>query len=276
MSRTTKLGGVAALGTIAAIVLLTGVPAAADPASPAPGTSPSRTTTVTTAGTSFLTAVTVPTGRHAKVQGSTGDYLYWSFATKAGDTASATARITLPQQGSRHAAETWSIEVFDGLRRRQACTDGKQAPVASAADAAVSLSCTLREVRSWAEPWSGDPLPGTYYVRIFATDLPEQDLGLPVDIDLVIGTDGSDDPAPEGGDLAAPLVPAARPGSAAPSAAPSQSATATANGSSDDWLPDLPDASSRWAWTAAGGILAAIAAVAGFALTRRPLRRRLG
>ena len=118
-------------------------------------------------------------------------------------------------------------------------------------------------VRSWAEPWSGDPLPGTYYLRISAIAMPEQDLGLTTGIDLLVSVEDSGDPAPEGGKLTAPLVPAAKPGTVLSGA----KATASAPEAATDWLPD---ASSRWAWTAAGGVLAAVAAVGGFALVRRP------
>jgi hypothetical protein len=35
----------------------------------------------------------------------------------------------------------------------------------------------------------------------------------------------------------------------------------------------LPNLGSRWVWTAIGGVLAAVAGVVGFAVTRRPRRR---
>ena len=50
----------------------------------------------------------------------------------------------------------------------------------------MALGCTLRQVRPWAEPWSADPLPGTYYVRLSVIDLPEPDLGQPIDVDLLV------------------------------------------------------------------------------------------
>ena len=248
------------------VVLLPAVAASADPvpASPSPST---VDTVVTSAGTSFLTAVAVEADRPVKLGASTGDYLYWSFRATAGQTSTVTATVALPPAGSRHGAATWTVDVFDGLRRRQACTSGDQSPVAAATAATVTLGCTLREVRSWAEPWSGDPLPGTYYIRLAAADLPEPDLGLPIVIDMTVTVGHSGDPAPEGGKLQAPLAAATRPGAVLSSVAASPSATDEAS----DWLPE---ASTRWIWTVGGGLLAAMAGVFGFSLTRRPWRAR--
>lgn len=224
---------------------------------------------VTTAGTSFLTAVTVRADETVTVDGSTGDYMYWAFGARAGETAGISISITLPRSSERHGAQAWSVDVFDGLRRRQACTAGAQAPVADASASEVELGCTLRQVRSWAEPWSGDPLPGTYYVRLSATELPDQDLGLPIKVKMLVTVESSDDPAPEGGELSAPLAPAGKAGTVRASAAPGAGPSPSESAEEDDWLPDLPEASSRWAWTAGGGVLAAVAGVAGFAMTRR-------
>src|SRR5690606_38276685 len=152
----------------AAIVLpLSAGPAAADEPSPPP--------TVGTAGTSFLTATTVEPGQPVRVSASTGDHLYWSFALAAGQTGRVAVTVTLPPAGNRHGAATYTADVFDGLRRRQACTTGPQNATAAADTARVTLRCTLRRVRAWAEPWSDDPLPGTYYLRLSASALPEQD-----------------------------------------------------------------------------------------------------
>ncbi|WP_055590654.1 hypothetical protein, partial [Peterkaempfera griseoplana] len=184
-------------------------PAAADTASPAPaGGGPA---TVTAAGTSFLTATTVQPGQPVQVSGSDGDYLYWSFAASAGQTDSVAVTVTLPPAAGRHGPATWTVDVFDGLRRRQACTAGEQTATAAVDAATVTLGCTLRQVRSWAEPWSGDPLPGTYYIRLSVTDLPEPDLGLPVQARMQITAEDGD-AEPEGGDLKAPLVPAVHAG----------------------------------------------------------------
>lgn len=260
----TRLGA-AALAAAGAVLL----PAAAAAApTPSPGA-----TTVDRAGTSFLTATPISAGQPARVAASTGDYLYWSFSATAGQTTEIALTVALPPAGKRTGTSTWTVDVFDGLRRRQACTAGAQTPTAAVDATEVTLGCTLRRVRSWAEPWSGDPLPGTYYIRLSVTDLPEQDLGLPIQIDMLVGaTDGGS--SADEGELEAPLVPAARPGkitpvagSVDPSASPSP-VSGEENGALD-WLPDL---SARWIWTTLGGVLAAVAGVVGFSLTWR--RRR--
>jgi hypothetical protein len=261
---------VAALSAAGAVLLLTAGPAAAD-GSP----SPSPSGTVGTAGSSFLTATTVRPGQTAKLSASTGDYLYWSFAAAAGQTDRVDVTLTLPPVSSRHGSATWTVEAFDGLRRRQACTAGAQTVTAATGDTTVSLSCSLRQVRSWAESWSGDPLPGTYYLRLSAIDLPEQDLGLPIQAELRISARNGD-AQPDGASLKAPLSPPVNPGStlapddAAASAAPSAAASAPrpverAKG----WFASL---STRWLWTLGGGVLAALAGVAGYRLTRHPRR----
>jgi hypothetical protein len=253
---------VAALATAGATLLPVG--AAAEP-SPSPSAS-----TVERAGTSFLTAIPVNPGQPIQVDASTGDYLYWSFSATAGQITEISLAIALPPAEKRNGPSTWTVDVFDGLRRRQACTAGAQTPIAAVTDAKITLGCTLRRVRSWAEPWSGDPLPGTYYVRLSVIDLPETDLGLPLQVDALIGaTDGGS--SADDGDLNTPLVPPARPGRVASAAGPADP-SASPSPSSDvqiealDWLPGL---SSRWIWTIIGGILAAVAGVVGFSLTWR-------
>ncbi|MDG4793430.1 peptidase [Micromonospora sp. WMMD1082] len=239
-------------------------------AAPTPAPSPGATT-VTKAGTSFLSATPVAAGQPVRVGASTGEYLYWSFPAAAGEIHEITSTVSLAQD--RGGRSTWTVEVFDGLRRRQACTAGAQTPTADATARTVAIGCTLRRVRPWAEPWSGDPLPGTYYVRLAVVDVPEPDLGLPVDVDLLISTVGEAGSSSEDGTLAAPLVPPAKAGTVL-GAEP----TATPEGDEDDggkvsltgWLPE---AGSRWIWTTAGGMLAALAGVVGFALTRRPTAR---
>lgn len=244
------------------------LPAAATAApTPSPGSA-----TVNRAGTSFLTATAVGVGQPVQVAATTGDYLYWSFSATAGQTTEIALNVALPPAGKRTGASTWTVDVFDGLRRRQACTAGVQTPIAAATATAVNLGCTLRKVRSWAEPWSGDPLPGTYYVRLSVTDLPEPDLGLPIQVEMLLGADG--DATADDGELKAPLVPQVKPGQvitaagpADPSASPSPDPDAATGAL--DWLPDL---SARWIWTTVGGVLAATAGVFGFSLTWR--RRR--
>ncbi|MEV5823078.1 peptidase [Micromonospora harpali] len=259
--RTPLIRSSAALVAAAALTL----PAAPTLAAPTP--SPGAAT-VTKAGTSFLTATPITAGQPVRVGASGGDYLYWSFSASAGQVHEIAATVTFPK--GRTGDSTWTVEVFDGLRRRQACTAGAQTPTAGASATSVALGCTLRRVRSWAEPWSADPLPGTYYVRLSVVELPEPDLGLPVDVDLLVAEVGDGDAPADDGELKAPLVPNTKAGTVLtgdPAAAPADE--------EDDgsllagWLPDL---SSRWVWTTVGGVLAAVAGVVGFALTRRPRR----
>lgn len=246
---------VVALAAVAVIWL----PVDAAAATPSPSAS-----TVARAGTSFRTAVSVSPGQQIQVDASTGDYLYWSFTATAGQITEISLTVALPAAEKRSGPSTWTVDVFDGLRRRQACTAGAQTPVAAVTDTEISLGCTLRRVRSWAEPWSGDPLPGTYYVRLSIVDLPENDLGLPTQVDARIVSKDAGSSADDG-DLKTPLVPPAGPGTVLSGASPSPDEESTAS----SWLPGL---SSRWIWTTAGGILAAVAGVVGFSLTWR--RRR--
>ncbi|SIN32846.1 peptidase [Micromonospora cremea] len=239
------------------------LPAAAVAApTPSPGATP-----VTRAGTSFLTATPITAGQPVRVDASVGDHLYWSFPAMAGQVQEISATVTFPK--ARSGASTWTVDVFDGLRRRQACTAGAQTPTVDAQASSVALGCTLREVRPWAEPWSADPLPGTYVVRLSVVDLPEPDLGAPIDVDLLVGTVADRGASADDGELAAPLVPNTRAG-AVLNAVPAADAEADDEGDSPaDWLPEL---GSRWVWTGIGGVLAAVAGVVGFALTRRPRR----
>ena len=260
------------IGLLSASAVL--LPAAAGPAVADDTASPSPRTTIGTAGTSFLTATTVQPGQPVQLSASTGDYLYWSFAAAAGQSDRITVTITLPPAASRHGAATWTVDVFDGLRRRQACTAGPQTATAADGDATVSLRCTLRQIRSWAQPWSDDPLPGTYYLRLSATDLPEQDLGLPFQTDLQI-TVRNGNAQPDNATLKAPLSPAINPGATlAPDAVPSSAPSAVASAPkpverAKGWFSWL---STRWLWTVGGGVLAALAGVAGYSLTRHPRR----
>ncbi|WFE33620.1 peptidase [Micromonospora sp. WMMD975] len=251
------------IGAATAALALALAPAAALAApSPSPGA-----TTVTKAGTSFLTATTIDAGQPVRVGASTGDHLYWSFRADAGQVHQLDVTVTFPKP--RTGASTWTVEVFDGLRRRQACTAGAQTPTVDAAATAVTLGCTLRRVRPWAEPWSGDPLPGTYYVRLSVTELPEPDLGLPIEVDLLVGAADSGGASGDDGELAAPLVPNTRAGTVL-AAEPTPEPVAEEETDLTGWLPE---AGSRWVWTSVGGVLAAVAGVVGFALTRRPRRR---
>ncbi|MFC0004727.1 peptidase [Micromonospora siamensis] len=252
--RTPLIVSAAALAALAGPAL----PAAAAP-TPSPGAA-----TVTKAGTSFLTATAITAGQPVQVGASTGDYLYWSFTASAGQVHRISATVSFPK--ARGGPSVWSVDVFDGLRRRQACTTGAQTPLVDATATSVELGCTLREVRSWADPWSADPLPGTYYVRLSVAELPEADLGLPVDVDLLVSADSDGGATADDGELKAPLTAENRAGAVLtgePTPAPVQERDGVG------WLPAL---GSRWAWTTAGGILAAVAGVVGFGLTRRPRR----
>lgn len=251
----TGVGLLAATG----VGLLAAAPAQAAP-TPAPGATP-----VTRAGTSFLTATAITAGQPVRVDAATGDYLYWSFPGAAGERHEITATVSFPKP--RGGASTWTVEVFDGLRRRQPCTAGAQTPTVDAAAGSVSLGCTLRQVRSWAEPWSADPLPGTYYLRLAATELPEADLGLPIEVELLLAAEGAG--SRDDGELKAPLVPNAKAGGVLDAEPVAQ----VTEDDADGYLGWLPDLGSRWIWSAVGGVLAAVAGVVGFGLTRRPRRR---
>ncbi|WP_063772137.1 hypothetical protein [Kitasatospora mediocidica] len=268
--------------------------AAATAASPSPSPSSSGPAApASTAGNSFLTATSLAPGQDASVDADTGDYLYWSFAASEGQTPTVTVTVTLPAATDRHGPQTWTTEVFDGLRRRQSCTAGTQSATAAQSAATLTSSCTLRQIRSWAEPWSGDPLPGTYYVKLSVADAPGQDLGLPAQARLhIASTGGADDAQPEGGALKAALVPPVNAGAtlapdvtAAPTAAPTATATATATtgllgaaapaAAVSHWYSDwFSQWNTRWGWTLAGGALASLAGVAGYSLTRHPRRSR--
>lgn len=257
-----------AIFRVAALLGATGLAAVLPAAAASADPTPTPAETITKAGTSFLTATMVGAGQPVRVGASTGDYLYWSFSGSAGQVHDIAITVSFPAKKTRSGASTWTVEVFDGLRRRQACTAGAQTPTAPANATSVDLGCTLREIRSWAEPWSGDPLPGTYYVRLSVTDLPEPDLGLPVEVNLLVSAEEKGTRADDG-TLKAPLVPPAKAGTILTG----EAAAAPVNEEEDDnWFDDnwLPDLSSRWIWTMAGGILAAVAGVVGFALTRRP------
>jgi hypothetical protein len=246
-------------------------PAAAD-SSPTPTDSASADGDAPTqAGTSFRTATEVEQGQTATASGSTGDYLYWSFPADAGQRPTVKATVKLPET---HASQTWQIDVYDGLRRRQSCQYGAQTRTAAAGAPSVELACTLRTVRAWSETWANDPLPGTYYVRLTAVGLTTADLGLPVSTEVRVDSKDIGGSAAVDGSLAEPLVPgiavkseAEKDGSEDSSAV--LSAIEPEDGWSSGWWSD------RWVWTAIGGALAALAGVGGYALTRgsgRPSR----
>ncbi|GGV71895.1 hypothetical protein GCM10010294_31670 [Streptomyces griseoloalbus] len=251
------------LGTALLTLGLAAAPAAAD-SSPSPSAS-EEDGAPTRAGTSFRTATEVEQGQTATARASTGDYLYWSFPADAGQRPTVRATVRLPES---HAAETWQIDVYDGLRRRQACQYGAQTRTAGADTASVELECVLRTVRAWSEPWADDPLPGTYYVRLTALRVATADLGQPVGAELRVDSRDMGGAAAVDGALAQPLVPGIATPVGTDLAEDDDSPTAVLAGlePEDGWASGWW--SDRWLWTAAGGALAALAGVAGYRLTR--------
>ncbi|MGF1428025.1 peptidase [Kitasatospora sp. LaBMicrA B282] len=262
--------------------------AAADAPSPtASASAGAAAPTTTDFGTSFLTATTLAPGQDAAVTAATGDYLYWSFAASEGQTATVQVTVALPPAADRHGSQTWSLDLYDGLRRLQACTAGPQDATGDQTTGSLTMSCTLRQVRSWAEPWSDDPLPGTYYARVSTPDVQQQDLGLATQVSVHVATKGgADDAQPEGGSLREPLVPpvnagavAAPGGAAVPTPAASPSATpqpgtlraAAPVKAVTHWYSTMFSGwNTRWYWTLCGGGLAALAGVVGYRFTRHP------
>ncbi|POX63444.1 hypothetical protein C3492_12085 [Streptomyces sp. Ru62] len=260
--RITRVWGAALL----ALGLAAG-PAAADsspsPSASADGDAPTR------AGTSFRTATEIDQGQQATASGSTGDYLYWSFPADTGQRPTVEATVKLPDA---HGSETWQLDVYDGLRRRQSCQYGAQTRTAAQGAGSVELACVLRTVRGWAEPWANDPLPGTYYIRLTVVDLGAADLGKPVGAEVRVDSKGIGGAAAVDGSLGKPLVP----GIAAKSAQDedgSKGAVLSSFGSDDGWSSGWW--SDRWVWTGIGAVLAALAGIGGYVLTRgsgRPSR----
>ncbi|MFE9771935.1 hypothetical protein ACFYOV_09735 [Streptomyces sp. NPDC005931] len=263
-----------AIRVSSAALLALGLAAAPASADSTPSASASQDAGAPTrAGTSFRTATEFEQGRTATARASAGDYLYWSFPADAGQRPTVEATVKLPPT---HAAQTWRVDVYDGLRRRQACQWGAQTRTAAADAASLELACVLRTVRAWAEPWANDPLPGTYYVRLTAVNLPTGDLGQPVSAEVRAGSKDVGGAAAVDGALAEPLVPgiAAR-GGAEPEdeADGSPSAVLAELEPEDGWTSGWW--SDRWVWTAVGGVLAALAGIGGYRLTRgagRPAR----
>ncbi|MFB6637852.1 hypothetical protein ACFCYF_11375 [Streptomyces chartreusis] len=247
-------------GALLALGLAAG-PAAAD-SSPSPSAS-EEGGAPTTAGTSFRTAAEVEQGQTATANASTGDYLYWSFPADAGQRPTVKATVKLPET---HAAETWQIDVYDGLRRRQACQYGAQTRTAAANSASVELTCVLRTVRAWSEQWADDPLPGTYYIRLTTVEVPTSDLGLPVSAEVRVDSKDIGGSAAVDGSLAEPLVPGVAVKSQEDEESSSASAVLSSIEPDDGWASGWW--SDRWVWTAIGGVLAALAGIGGYALTR--------
>lgn len=252
---------------LAGLTLLTsaGAAVADDPsASASPGGEGSGPTE---AGTAFRTATALQQGQTGTAQASAGDYLYWVFPADIGQRATVRATVKLPESAVKRSASTWQIDVYDGLRRRQACMYGHQTRKAAADASTVELSCVLRTVRSWSEPWADDPLPGSYYVRLTVVNLPADELGLPFEAEVRADSVDRGGAHHVDGALAAPLVPGVsispaggeEGASAAPGAPP---AGEPEDGWASGWW------TGRWLWTIGGGVLAALAAVFGYSLTR--------
>lgn len=255
------------LGAAALMLGLAASPAAAD-SSPSPSASADGDAP-TSAGTSFRTATEIEQGQQATASGSTGDYLYWSFPADAGQRPTVKATVQLPET---HAAQTWQVDVYDGLRRRQACQYGAQTRTAPADAGSVELACVLRTVRGWSEPWANDPLPGTYYIRLTAVDLTAADLGQPVDAAVQVDSKDIGGSAAVDGSLAQPLVPGIAVKSETDEDTSESSAVLSAIEPEDGWASGWW--SDRWVWTAVGGVLAALAGVGGYTLTRGAGRPR--
>ncbi|WP_037885956.1 hypothetical protein [Streptomyces viridochromogenes] len=253
------------LSAAALMLGLAVTPAVAD-STPSPGASEDGGAP-TEAGTSFRTATEIEQGQTATASGSTGDYLYWSFPADTGQRPTVRATVKLPDT---HAAETWQIDVYDGLRRRQSCQSGAQTRAVGADAASVEVACVLRTVRAWSEPWASDPLPGTYYIRLTVVDLATSDLGLPVDAEVRVDSEDIGGAAAVDGALAHPLVPGA--GAISESGEDEYTkktllaSLEPSGGWASGWWSD------RWVWTAIGGALAALAGIGGYALTRGPGR----
>lgn len=261
-TRVTRVVSRAGLLAGAALLTLAGTAGAAFADGTDGAEDPGKSAAPTEAGTSFRTATAIRPDQEATAEASTGDYLYWSFPADIGQRPTVHATVKLPEDAARHGDSTWQIDVYDGLRRHQACRFGAQTKTAAQDAATVDLSCTLRTVRAWAEPWANDPLPGTYYARLTVTGLKADDLGLPMRAATKVTSNDAGGALAVDGALAEPLVPGIGTKMAAESSEPE-------DGWASGWW------SSRWLWTAGGGVLGALAGIGGHRLTRgsgRPAR----
>ncbi|MCA1218219.1 hypothetical protein [Streptomyces sp. 8L] len=289
--RAIRMGATLLLAASAALAGAAGV-AVADGTSPSPSASDGDSAGPTEAGTSFRTAQLFQSGTHATADASSGDYLYWRVPVDTGQRPTVDAKVTFPDTSARKGPTTWQVDVYDGLRRRQPCVYGAQTRTLAPDQDSVELHCTLRTVRAWAEPWSNDPLPGDYYIRLTAVAAGQGDLGLPMSADVSVDAPSKGGAFAVGGKLAAPLVPGA-----ALSDSSDDSSDDNSDGSSGDSSDDASEASpspsaesvtqasdepdggwssgwwtDRWLWTGGGAVGAALAGVGGYHVTR-PRRR---
>lgn len=262
--RTVRILTAAALA-VGGVLGMAGAAAADTPSASASASPGGKASGPTEAGTAFRTATAIQPGQKATADASTGDYLYWVVPLDSGQRATVKATVKLPPAANRHGASTWQLDVYDGLRRRQACTYGTQKAAAAKEAASVELSCTLRTVRPGAEPWANDPLPGSYYVRLTAVAVAQDDLGLPVRAEVEAATRDTGGAYAVDGALAAPLVPGigktAQAGSGSSAKQPAAVGEPADGWSGGRW-------SDRWVWTAAGGVLGALAGIFGYSITR--------
>ncbi|MFD4990100.1 hypothetical protein [Streptomyces sp. NPDC058374] len=263
---------------LAAAALFTAAPPALADASPSASASEDEEAEAgpTEAGTAFRTAARLAQGQRGTASASTGDYLYWVFPADTGQRPTVEATVSLPAERARQSASTWRIDVYDGLRRRQACTYGLQERRAAKDAAEVRLSCTLRTVRAFSEPWADDPLPGAYYVRLTVSRLSADDLGRPFQAEIGVASQETGGSTAVGGKLSQPLLPGISAASASADGAGDEEAGEESgeetprpaalaepeDGWSSGWWTD------RWLWTAGGAVLAALAGVFGYTLTR--------
>ncbi|MFF8593349.1 hypothetical protein ACF061_18315 [Streptomyces sp. NPDC015220] len=262
---------------LSAALLAVGLAAGPAAADSSPSASPSGDGDApTSAGTSFRTATEIEQGQRATAGGSTGDYLYWSFPADAGERPTVEATVKL---SDKHTSQTWQLDVYDGLRRRQSCQYGAQTRTAAQGAATVELACVMRTVRAWSEPWADDPLPGTYYIRLTVVGLQASDLGQPVSAEVRVHSKHIGGPAAVDGSLSQPLVPgiavksAQKDGDSDSGSGSKKHAVLSSIEPDDGWSSNWW--SDRWVWSGIGAVLAALAGIGGYALTRgsgRPSR----
>ncbi|MYW01269.1 peptidase [Streptomyces sp. SID3343] len=223
-------------------------------------------------GTSFTAAGKLKTGDEARWSASAGEYLYWQFPATAGKDIKAKVDLELAPGAARSGPVTYRIEIYDGLRRRQPCVEGNQVAAAQKTDAKVSLTCTPRTVRDWSEPWSTDPLPGTYFVRVAAMEVPELDAGLPIKVTVRVDTKDGDDQVPTSDrQLSDPLVPITKAGAVLQKGQSSDTRSIAWDEEEDHWYTWdwMSGPNARWFWTALATFVAALMGILGFQLTRK-------